>query len=204
LQPILEQSAKDNAELMIELEKKSADAAQKEEICSKEAAETQIIADDVGELRDSCKKDLDEALPILEAARKAVMNIDKKDIYDLKTFTKPPELVLVVMNAVCLLFYRNKKKETWDDAKKMLNDINFLNKLFDYDTDSIPDNILSRLRAEYLKRPDFTEAKIMNVSQACATLMRWVLALDKYSKVKKEVAPKEKKLKEAEVKLKEV
>jgi len=204
LQPILEQSAKENAELMIELEKKSKDAAEKEEICKKEAAETQIVADEVQVLRDSCQKDLDEALPILEDAKKAVMAIDKKDIYDLKTYTSPPELVGVVMNAVCLLFYKDKKKETWEDAKRLLGDINFLKNLFDFNTDNIPDRILDRLRTEYLARPNFNEKDVARQSQACTTLMRWVKAIDKYCKVKKIVGPKEKSLKEAEEKLRQV
>jgi dynein heavy chain len=109
---------------------------------------------------------------------------------------------LVLMNAVCLLFYKKKSKETWDDAKKLLSDMNFLNNLFNYDTDAIPDWVMARLRTEYLARSDFNEDRLALVSQACATLYKWMVALDKFTKVKKEIAPKEKKLKEAEAKLK--
>jgi dynein heavy chain len=69
MQPILTQSAKENAELLIELEQKSGVAKETEAVCSKEAAETKIVADEVGELKDSCQKDLDEALPILQKAQ---------------------------------------------------------------------------------------------------------------------------------------
>ena len=201
MQPILDQKSKENAALMIELEHKSKAAAIEEEICSKEAAETQIIADEVSELRDNCQKDLDEAMPILIKAQKAVSSIDKKDISELKNFTSPPEMVGVVMNALCLLMFKDKKKENWDDAKKMLSDINFLKNLLEYDADSIPEKILERLRKEYISRPNFNEDDMLKVSKACATILNWVIAVDKYAKVKKIVGPKEKSLKEAEVKL---
>lgn len=43
----------------------------------------------------------------------------RKDIQEVKSFAKPPPLVEVVLSAVCLLL---GAKETWDDAKKQMND----------------------------------------------------------------------------------
>ena len=40
----------------------------------------------------------------------------------MKSFKSPPELVGIVMNSVCCLF---GIKETWDDAKKLLGQMNF-------------------------------------------------------------------------------
>ena len=204
MQPILDQKSKENAELMIELEHKSKAAAIEEESCKKEAAEAQGIADEVGELRDNCKRDLDEAMPILLKAQKAVSSIDQKSISEIKNFTSPPELVGICLSAVCLLIHKDKKKETWDDAKKMLSNMNFLNMLLEFDSDNIPDKVLERLRTVYLSQPKFNEDDMKRVSVACATILNWVVAIDKYAKVKKIVAPKEKSLKEAEVKLAQV
>jgi len=204
MQPILDQKSKENAALMIELESKSKAAAIEEESCKKEAAEAQGIADEVGELRDNCKRDLDEAMPILLKAQKAVSSIDPKSISEIKNFTSPPELVGICLNAVCLLIYKDKKKETWEEAKKMLSNMNFLNMLLDFDSDNIPDKVLERLRTVYLSHPKFNEDDMKRVSVACATILNWVVAIDKYAKVKKIVAPKEKSLKEAETKLAQV
>ncbi len=67
-----------------------------EAVAKVKAEETQAIADDA-------QRDLDEALPALEAAVKALDALDKNDISELRVFTKPPELVQTVMEAVCLL-----------------------------------------------------------------------------------------------------
>lgn len=61
-----------------------------------EAEETQAIADDA-------QRDLDEALPALEGANQALNSLDKADISEIKVFTKPPDLVMTVMEAVCIL-----------------------------------------------------------------------------------------------------
>ncbi len=60
------------------------------------AMETQAIADDA-------QRDLDAALPALEAANKALDSLDKNDISEIRVFNKPPLLVQTVMEAVCLM-----------------------------------------------------------------------------------------------------
>lgn len=64
-----------------------------EAVAKVKAEETQAIADDA-------QKDLDEALPILAAANKALDALDKSDISEIKVFAKPPDLVQTVMEAV--------------------------------------------------------------------------------------------------------
>ena len=54
-------------------------------------------------MADDAQKDLAEAMPAMEAAMKALEALNKNDINELKVFNKPPELVKVVMEAVCLL-----------------------------------------------------------------------------------------------------
>lgn len=61
------------------------------------ASETQVLADDA-------QRDLAEALPAMESAMKSLDALNKTDIGELKVFNKPPNLVKVVMEAVCLLF----------------------------------------------------------------------------------------------------
>ena len=67
-----------------------------EAVAKVKAEETQAIADDA-------QRDLDEALPALEAAVKSLDALDKNDISEIRVFSKPPELVQTVMEAVCLL-----------------------------------------------------------------------------------------------------
>ena len=71
-----------------------------------------------------------QALPAYYSALKALEALDKKQIQEVKSFANPPKAVGTVMAAVCLLLGR---KETWEDSKKLLNEINFLTMLRDYD-----------------------------------------------------------------------
>ena len=81
----------------------------------KQAADTQLIKDDA-------QKDLDAALPALNAALAALDSLDKKDITEIKSFSKPPPLVLTTMEAVCVLF---GQKPDWDTSKKVIISIYF-------------------------------------------------------------------------------
>ncbi len=67
-----------------------------EALAKVKAEETQAIADDA-------QRDLDEALPALDGANKALNALDKADISEIRVFTKPPDLVTTVMEAVCIL-----------------------------------------------------------------------------------------------------
>jgi len=79
-------------------------------------------------------------MPAYYAAVKSLKSLNKNDITEVKTFTKPPELVMTVMEAVCLL---KGVKPSWDESKKILGDPKFLESLEQYDKDNIPPKVQS-------------------------------------------------------------
>jgi len=81
-----------------------------------QATATQLIKDDA-------QKDLDAALPELNAALAALNSLNKNDITEIKSFSKPPPLVLTTMEAVCILF---GQKPDWDTSKKVCKIILYL------------------------------------------------------------------------------
>lgn len=56
--------------------------------------------------------------------------LDKNDIAEVRVFSKPPELVATVMEAICLLF---SVRPDWPSAKTLLGDAGLMKKMIDYD-----------------------------------------------------------------------
>lgn len=61
-------------------------------------------------LQQEAQKNLDQALPALEEAIKALNSLKKDDISEVKSFQNPPQAVQTVMNAVCLLLSEGQVK----------------------------------------------------------------------------------------------
>merc|ERR1719258_223549 len=122
---------------MIQVQKDQVEAEAVAEVCGVEEASAAKAAAEANEIKADCQRDLDEALPEFYSAMKSLDSLDKKDLQELKSFAKPPPLVEVVLAAVCLLM---GKKENWDEAKKLMNDTNFLSNLKSYDKDSLATN----------------------------------------------------------------
>ena len=102
-----------------------------EEIMNEEAVRVQAIADEA-------QRDLEGALPQLEAAIAALDALDKSDISEIRVYTKPPTMVMTVLSAVCVLL---QQKPDWNSAKLLLGDPGFLKKLVGYDKNSVPDKV---------------------------------------------------------------
>lgn len=134
-------------------------------------------------LADVAQADLDEAMPALEAAIRALDSLNKKDISEMKSYTKPPQKVEMVMEAVMILKGVDK---SWESAKRELGDPKFLDNLKEFDKNHITDKTLKKI-AVYTSNEDFVPEKIGTVSFAAKSLCMWVIAIEKYAKVWKYV-----------------
>lgn len=100
---------------------------------NEEALRVQAIAEEA-------QRDLEGALPQLEAAIVALDSLDKSDISEIRVYTKPPTMVMTVLSAVCVLL---QQKPDWNSAKLLLGDQGFLKKLVGYDKNSVPEKVSS-------------------------------------------------------------
>ena len=200
LKIVLKKSSEENAKMQIELQAKQSDAKVKEDSCAKDEAECSATMKEVTEIKDECQKDLDEALPALNAANRALNNLNKSDIVEIKSYPKPPGGVETVMNAVCLLF---KEKQNWDTGKKLLGDMNFLINCMNFPKDDISNQTLRKLQT-YISNPDFNKETVEKISTAAGSLCEWVIAMDKYARISRNIEPKRNKLQQAETNLKTV
>ncbi|KAJ3068328.1 Dynein heavy chain 6, axonemal [Podochytrium sp. JEL0797] len=152
LGPELKQKAIDVEALMVKIAKDQELADGVRKVVSDEEAIVRDKAIATESIATEAQKDLDEALPALNAAYKALDSLEKKDIAELKA---------------------------------------------EYDKDNIPESISKKLR-KYIETPLFNPESVEKVSRACKSMCMWVIAMDIYSRVFKEVAPKKKRLEEAQ------
>ena len=64
----------------------------------------------------------------------ALDSLDKNDIAEIRVFSKPPELVATVMEAICILF---NTRPDWPSAKSLLGDSGLMKKMIDYEKVSV-------------------------------------------------------------------
>ncbi|KAE8631104.1 hypothetical protein XENTR_v10001083 [Xenopus tropicalis] len=197
LEPVLKQKSVDVDALMEKLSVDQENADQVRRIVKEDEAVAKVKAEETQAIADDAQRDLDEAMPALEAANKALDSLDKADISEIRVFTKPPDLVMTVMEAICILL---NAKPDWSAAKQLLGDSNFLKRLLEYDKENIKPQILLKLQ-KYVNNPDFVPEKVEKVSKACRSMCMWVRAMDLYSRVLKDVEPKKQKLAAAQAEL---
>ncbi|CAH8646661.1 unnamed protein product [Heterobilharzia americana] len=152
-------------------------------------------------IKDECEADLAEAMPILNEALASLDTLKQSDITLVKSMKNPPSVVKLVMEAVCIMLGEKADRKPdgtgrmvedyWGPSLKLLGDLKFLDRLRNYQIDNIPATIMKKNSGKLLR----------NASTACEGLCKWILALDKYDKVAKIVAPKKEKLGIAEAEL---
>ncbi|KAE9007416.1 hypothetical protein PF011_g11136 [Phytophthora fragariae] len=158
-----------------------------EERCAKIQSEIELE-------RASIQRELSKTLPEVQEATEALSQINKYHIVEMKSFTNPPQLVRLAMQAVCVLL---DVPPTWSEALRILADIRFLERLRNFNKDTIDPSLIDRVKF-YVNHPDFSMENMRRASLASTTLCKWVLALVRYFEAMKRVAPTQKLLDETE------
>jgi dynein heavy chain len=94
---------------------------------------------------------------------------------------------------VCILL---GQKPDWETAKRVMSDVQFLQRLLHFDKDKIEPAALEKVRS-YTEEAHFQPTLVARVSVAAKSLCMWVRAIVTYSDVAKLVAPREERLQEA-------
>lgn len=209
LKPFLKKTAEETAQLMVVIEQKQKEAAKTEEIVKADEAVAQEQAASANKMKEDCQRDLDKAMPALDAAIAALNSLKKSDIVEVKAMGKPPDGVILVSKALCFAFNVAPKKVTgpdgrtkvddfWEPAKKSIwGDAKLLDRLLEYDKDNIPPATMVKLKP-LEDDPNFEPDAIKKASVAACGICKWVRAMIVYDQVAKLVGPKREALKEAE------
>ncbi|RKP19398.1 hypothetical protein ROZALSC1DRAFT_14025, partial [Rozella allomycis CSF55] len=207
MQPMLIQTSKDIEITMKQISEDKSRAEEMKAIVSKEEEEASKKAEETKSIADEAQRDLDEALPALDAALVSLKNLTKQDVTEIKSMTRPPAGVKLVMEAVCIMKQIKPKKievegkkvdDYWDPGKALLIDpAKFIDSLMNYDKDNIGEQIIVKIKP-YIDSPEFQVDQIARVSKAATSMCQWVRAMEKYYHVSKSVEPKRIKLREAQ------
>ncbi|KAL0970220.1 hypothetical protein UPYG_G00238880 [Umbra pygmaea] len=186
-------------EYLVNIMKQKREADEQQKIVS--ANSEKIGAEEIKckSMAENAQKDLDEALPDLDLAMKALESLNKKDMTEIKSYGRPPALVETVMQAVMIL---RGNEPTWAEAKRQLGDSNFIKQLINFDKDNISERVLKKI-SQYCTQPDFQPDIIGRVSLAAKSLCMWVRAMEVYGRIVRVVEPKRARLNAAKSQLTE-
>eukprot|EP01060_Flectonema_neradi_P007523 TRINITY_DN15258_c0_g1_i3.p1 TRINITY_DN15258_c0_g1~~TRINITY_DN15258_c0_g1_i3.p1 ORF type:complete len:3484 (+),score=722.64 TRINITY_DN15258_c0_g1_i3:1919-12370(+) len=181
--------------------------------CQEEAEKANIEKEKTGQLlqetnalRCDAERDLEAAQPLVERAKAALGNLNKASLTELKSFTKPPQEVLMVTAAVmCLTADPNRipkpeKAKEWSNAKKMMANVsNWLKELEQFSQTTahdIPQQCIDAIQV-WVQDPEFDAERMSGKSAAASCLAAWVTNMDAYHTLRCQVRPKEERLQEA-------
>ncbi|XP_050390512.1 dynein axonemal heavy chain 1 [Patella vulgata] len=214
MRPLLEEAVKESISTMEKISVDTAVAEETKAIVQKEEAAATIKAEETRTIADDAQKDLNEALPALDAALTSLKSLNKNDIVEVRALQRPPEGVRLVIEAACIMKGIKPKKiagekpgqkidDYWDVGKAAIQDpIKFLESLFKFDKDNIPDDVIKKIQP-YIDNDAFMPENIAKVSKACTSICQWCRAMHKYHFIAKGVAPKREKLRIATADLEE-
>ncbi|KAM4613811.1 dynein axonemal heavy chain 1 [Polymixia lowei] len=209
MRPLLEEAAKDSVVTMEKLKEDTAVAEETRSAVQAEEAKASEKASVAGAIAEDAQKDLDEALPALDAALASLKLLKKNDVTEVRAMQRPPDGVKLVIEAVCIMKGIKPKKiagekpgtkidDYWEPGKGLLQDPGkFLEGLFKFDKENIPDAVI-RLIQPYIDNEEFQPASIAKVSKACTSICQWVRAMHVYHFVARAVEPKKQALREAQ------
>ena len=212
-QPELVKTQQDVQVMMeqIAVDKEEADVARVAAKKDEEAATGK--ADVCSGIKKSAQEMLDEALPLLDEAKKVLRNLKVRDLQEVGKYSNPPAGVLLVMQAVLTVKGRGpnkvnkggqKEDDWWGPSREELRDASGLHEfMLQYEADKMPKSLVTSL-VKFVEDEKFSPSEIKKQSVPCAGMCQWVHAMFKYYHVNLEVEPKRRELAEAEKDLKVV
>lgn len=184
----------EETEKLIVIVNREAEEAEREQaIAQTQEEETNVIAAAAQKKMDEATKQLEAAIPAMEAAEDAVNCLSVKAIQEFSSFNSAPPGTELVTRAVQILKGVTNKKTLvdWTAQQKMMKPPqNFIDGLKAYDKDNITDKMKSDLKTpDLLLNPQFTFEVMTRKSSAAANLANWVINVVKYNDIYVVVEP---------------
>ncbi|GFH23299.1 uncharacterized protein HaLaN_20893 [Haematococcus lacustris] len=126
--------------------------------------------------------ELAEVQPLIDQARKAVGQIKKENIDEIRSLKMPPDAIRDVLEGVLLVL--GQDDTSWNNMKKFLGAKAVKDEIVNYDANKITPEMRAKVnKLLSVKGNSFEHAVIHRVSVAASPLAAWVKANVQYSKV---------------------
>ncbi|KAG0004346.1 hypothetical protein BGZ79_009578 [Entomortierella chlamydospora] len=141
--------------------------------------------------------DLANAEPAVLEAQKAVTDIKKAQLTEVRSMGNPPEMVKMAMESVCTLL--GNKLESWKTVQGIIRREDFISSIVNFDTDrQMTPAMRQKMKAEYLSNPSYNFETVNHASKACGPLVKWVIAQVNYSQILDKIGPLRQEVQELE------
>ncbi|CAL5987537.1 Dynein_heavy chain [Hexamita inflata] len=137
------------------------------------------------------QKELAEAQPAVDAAKKAITGIDRKKLDELKMMAKPPENIRIAMEAVVLIVgdEADRNSISWESVKKTMRKPDFLSLMTSFDPQKtlISNSIQKKLREQYFDK--ITVDQVNRASQAAGPMFQWAVSVSNFQEIVAKIEP---------------
>lgn len=141
--------------------------------------------------------DLANAEPAVLEAQKAVTDIKKAQLTEVRVMSNPPEAVKMAMESVCTLL--GHRLEGWKTVQGIIRREDFISSIVYFDTDrNMTPHMREKMKAEFLSMPNFNFESVNRASKACGPLVKWVIAQVNYSEILDRIGPLRQEVQELE------
>ncbi|XP_011184312.3 dynein axonemal heavy chain 10 [Zeugodacus cucurbitae] len=171
--------------MLVDIEESTQKANVKKAEASEKSIEVEIKGKQIAIEKEDAEEALAEAMPALEEARRALADLDKAQITEIRSFATPPPQVQVVCECVAIL--KGVKEINWKSAKGMMADVSFLKSLMEMDCEALTGKQINACRA-HMKNSNLDDME--KISVAGAGLLKFVRAVIAFYEVYREVKPK--------------
>ena len=165
---------------------------------NKKRAETMVL--EIQKEKQQAEETLMVAQPAVEEAESALNTIKQGNIAAVRKLSRPPHLIMRIMDCVLILFRKKLPpsnidlsgykcfKPSWKEALRVLSHTNFLNELLNFPKDTMNDETIELLEP-YLNMPDYNMNIAKRVCSDVAGLLQWTRSMCSFFQVNKEVIP---------------
>nr|CAG8506850.1 6173_t:CDS:10 [Entrophospora candida] len=177
------------------------------EVNEKESRQLQKVVEiqnkEIEERRAVVLRDIANAQPAVEEAKKSVQGIKKQQLTEVRSMANPPEAVKLAMTSVCTIL--GFKIDTWKGVQGVIRRDDFITSIVNFDTDkNMTKSLRETMRNDYLSKPQYNYETVNRASKACGPLVKWVEAQVNYSTILDSVGPLRKEVDDLEQKLQEL